>query len=372
MAVQTKQDSGTRSEWRLDETGPDPMRPFSIIEKNPDTVLLARAVSWLFGYPECRRPREQLSRPDKGKSTHESHCSIQVRFAGYSAARRDRKTDPAGERSAGSRPCRVSSSWRLACDEGQTLFDPPDDGVVEAVGENVTSFTTGDEVLGWCTGGFAEYTCAEETNFVSRPADLAWEEASALITSAFTALQAVRDRAGVRPGQKVLVNGASGGVGTFTVQIAKAFGAEVTGVCSTRNVETVAGLGADRVIDYTQEDFTRKDDKYDLILDVAGNRSLTEYRRVIKPTGKVLPIGGSPSLWRVFRIFLASLFIKQQEAPFVSTPNHDDLVTLKKLVESGKVHPVLDKVYPLAETAEAYRYIGKGRARAKIAIRITE
>ncbi len=245
-------------------------------------------------------------------------------------------------------------------------------GVVEAVGENVTSFTTGDEVLGWCTGGFAEYTCAEETNFVSRPADLAWEEASALITSAFTALQAVRDRAGVQPGQKVLVNGASGGVGTFTVQIAKAFGAEVTGVCSTRNVETVAGLGADRVIDYTQEDFTRKDDKYDLILDVAGNRSLTEYRRVIKPTGKVVPIGGSPSLWRVFRIFLASLFIKQQEAPFVSTPNHDDLVTLKKLVESGKVNPVLDKIYPLAETAEAYRYIGKGRARAKVIVRITE
>jgi len=245
-------------------------------------------------------------------------------------------------------------------------------GVVEAVGENVTSFTTGDEVLGWCTGGFAEYTCAEETNFVSRPADLAWEEASALITSAFTALQAVRDRAGVRPGQKVLVNGASGGVGTFTVQIAKAFGAEVTGVCSTRNVEMVAGLGADRVIDYTQEDFTRKDDKYDLILDVAGNRSLTEYRRVIKPTGKVVPIGGSPSLWRVFRIFLASLFIKQQEAPFVSTPNHDDLVTLKKLVESGKVNPVLDKIYPLAETAEAYRYIGKGRARAKVIVRITE
>ena len=245
-------------------------------------------------------------------------------------------------------------------------------GVVEAVGENVTSFTTGDEVLGWCTGGFAEYTCAEETNFVSRPADLAWEEASALITSAFTALQAVRDRAGVRPGQKVLVNGASGGVGTFTVQIAKAFGAEVTGVCSTRNVETVAGLGADRVIDYTQEDFTRKDDKYDLILDVAGNRSLTEYRRALKPTGKVVPIGGSPSLWRVFRIFLASLFIKQQEAPFVSTPNHDDLVTLKKLVESGKVNPVLDKIYPLAETAEAYRYIGKGRARAKVIVRITE
>lgn len=245
-------------------------------------------------------------------------------------------------------------------------------GVVEAVGNSARSFQPGDEVLGWCTGGFAEYACADETNFVLKPADLGWEEASACVTSAFAALHAVRDHARVQPGQKVLVNGASGGVGTFTVQIAKAFGAEVTGVCSTRNIEMVGSLGTDRVIDYTQEDFTRKDDRYDLILDVAGSRSLAEYRRVLDPTGKVVPIGGSPSLWRVFRIFLASLFIKQQEAPFVSTPNHDDLVTLRELVKSGKVRPVLDKVYRLAETAEAYRYIGKGRARAKVVVRITE
>jgi len=252
-------------------------------------------------------------------------------------------------------------------------FGPGTDiaGVVEAVGKNATSLKPGDEVLGWCTGGFAEYTCADETNFVFKPSDLSWEEASACVTSAFAALHAVRDQAGVQPGQKVLVNGASGGVGTFAVQIAKAYGAEVIGVCGTRNIEMVTSLGADRVIDYTRDDFTLNDDKYDLILDVAGNRSLAEYRRALKPTGKIVPIGGSPDLWRVFRIFVSSLFNTQQQAPFVSAPNHQDLEVLRNLIESGKVKPVLEKVYPLDETPEAYRHIATGHARAKIVVHIS-
>ncbi len=243
-------------------------------------------------------------------------------------------------------------------------------GTVEAVGNDVKRFQPGDEVFGWCQGGFAEFASAAEDHFVLKPANVTFEQAAAVGGSAFTALHAVRDQAKVQPGQKVLINGASGGVGTFSVQMAKSFGAEVTGVCSTRNVFTVRSIGADHVIDYTQEDFTQSGQRYDFILDIAGNRSLSDYRRVLTPDGTLIPIGGPASLSRPLKMFVVSLFVRQQGRPFVSMANSDDLVVLKKLVDSGDIKPVIDRTYPLSETPEALRYIGEGHARGKIVIQM--
>ena len=172
----------------------------------------------------------------------------------------------------------------------------------------------------------------------------------------------------VQPGQKVLINGASGGVGTFAVQIAKVLGAEVTGVCSTGNVDTVRSIGADHVIDYTREDFTHGEPRYDLILDNVASHSFAEYRRVLEPGGTLMPNSGRAGMGYVFKAFLVSLFVRQQERPFVSTPNQDDLITLKELVEAGRVTPVIDRTYPLRETAEAFRYLDQGHARGKVII----
>jgi NADPH:quinone reductase-like Zn-dependent oxidoreductase len=172
----------------------------------------------------------------------------------------------------------------------------------------------------------------------------------------------------VQPGQKVLINGASGGVGTFAVQIAKVLGAEVTGVCSTGNVDTVRSLGADHVIDYTREDFTQGERRYDLILDNVASHSFAEYRRVLEPGGTLMPNSGHAGMAYVFKAFLLSLFVGQQERPFVSTPNQDDLITLKELVEAGRVTPVIDRTYPLRETAEAFRYLDRGHAQGKVII----
>ena len=243
-------------------------------------------------------------------------------------------------------------------------------GKVEAVGKNVKRLRPGDEVFGWCTGGFAEYACAKEKNLAPKPASLTFEQTAAIGVSALTALHAVRDHAKVRPGHKVLVNGASGGVGTFTVQIAKSFGAEVTGVCSTGNLDMVGSIGAGHVIDYTQEDFTQGGQRYDLILDIAGNRSLADHRRALKPDGTLIPIGGPPSLGRAFKMLVVSMFVRQQGRPFVSMGNNEDLVVLKELGESGKVKPVIDRTYPLSQTAEAVGYVGEGHARAKVVITV--
>jgi NADPH:quinone reductase-like Zn-dependent oxidoreductase len=243
-------------------------------------------------------------------------------------------------------------------------------GTVESVGGGVTGLKPGDEVFGWCGGALAEYACAPAEQFVAKPATLSFEEASAVGVSAFAALHAVRDQAGVQPGHKVLINGASGGVGTFAVQIARAYGADVTGVCSTRNVEMVRELGAEHVIDYTQEDFTAGEDKYDFILDVAGSRSLAEYRRVLTPKGVVVPVGGPPSLSRPLKMLMVSMFVSQQGRPFVSASSGADLIVLKDLVEAGKVKPVIDKTYPLAEAAQAAAYLGAGHASAKVVVRV--
>lgn len=256
---------------------------------------------------------------------------------------------------------------------------PGDDiaGKVEAVGKNVKQLQPGDEVFGWCKGAFAEYACAGEDNFVPKPANLTFEQAAAVGVSAFTALQALRDQGKVQPGQKVLINGASGGVGTFAVQIAKAFGADVTGVCSTRNVDMVRSIGADQVIDYTQEDFTQSGQRYDFILDNVANHSLSDFRRALTPKGTLQPNAGGHSSGRwigplgsVIKPLVLSLFVRQQGRPFLSLPNKEDLATLKELIESGKVTPVIDRTYPLSETPEAIGYLGEGHARGKVVITV--
>jgi NADPH:quinone reductase-like Zn-dependent oxidoreductase len=246
-------------------------------------------------------------------------------------------------------------------------------GTVEAVGKDVTRLRPGDEVFGWAAGAFAEYAHADENQFVKKPTDLTFEQASAIGVSASTALQLLRDDGKVQPGQKVLINGASGGVGTFAVQIAKAFGAEVTGVTSTRNLDLVRSLGADHVIDYTREDFTTATERYDLILDNVGNHSMARNRRALTPGGTLISNGGGHEdgkLGRTVRAMLASMLVKQQASPTVKTQNHDDLVALRRLVEAGKVTPVIDRTYPLIETAQAIGHVAAGHARGTVVIAV--
>ena len=241
-------------------------------------------------------------------------------------------------------------------------------GVVESVGKDVTRFQPGDEAYGECRGSCAAYVVARESSLAHKPLNLTFEQAAAVPTSALAALQALRDHGKVQPGQKVLINGASGGVGTFAVQIAKALGAEVTGVCSTANVDMVGSIGADHVIDYTKEDFTQGEPRYDLILDNVASHSFADYRRVLEPGGTLMPNSGHAGMGYVIKAFLLPLFVRQVERPFVSAPNQDDLMTLKELVEAGRVTPVIDRTYPLSETAEAFRYLDQGHARGKVVI----
>ncbi|MEA2612658.1 MAG: hypothetical protein QOI52_617 [Chloroflexota bacterium] len=246
-------------------------------------------------------------------------------------------------------------------------------GTVEAVGKDVEHLQPGDEVFGWAAGAFAEYARADENQFVKKPTDLTFEQASAIGVSASTALQLLRDDGNVQPGQKVLINGASGGVGTFAVQIAKAFGAEVTGVSSTKNLELVRSLGADHAIDYTREDFTTGTERYDLILDNVGNHSMAQTRRALTPGGTLISNGGGHEdgkLGRTVRAMLASMLVKQQASPTVKSQNHDDLVALKGLVEAGKVTPVIDRTYPLIETPAAIGHVATGHARGTVVIAV--
>ena len=249
-------------------------------------------------------------------------------------------------------------------------------GHVEAVGKNVAEFQPGDEVFGQCNGSCAEYVSVAEDALALKPANLTFEQAAAVTISGVTALQALRDKGKVQPGQKVLINGASGGVGTFAVQIAKSFGAEVTGVCSTRNVDLVRSSGADHVIDYTQEDFTQSGQRYDFILDNVASHSLSDCRRVLTPKGTLIPNNGtSGGRWigavgRTFTALVLSPFVRQRLRPFLSLPKKEDLVVLKELIESGKVTPVIDRTYPLSEVPEAMRYLEEGHARGKIVIAV--
>ena len=241
-------------------------------------------------------------------------------------------------------------------------------GHVDEVGRNVKRFHPGDTVFGSCQGALAEYACAAEEQFAIKPTNLTFEQAAAVPTAALTALQGLRDAGKVQAGQSVLINGASGGVGTFAVQIAKFLGAEVTGVCSTRNVELVRSLGADHVIDYTQEDFTQGGPRYDLILDNVGNRSFSDCRRALTPRGTLLPNTGHAGMGYVLMAFARSAFVRQQGRLFVEKPNAQDLLVLKVLIEAGKVSPVIDKTYRLDESPKALAYVGEGHARGKVVV----
>jgi len=247
-------------------------------------------------------------------------------------------------------------------------------GQVVAVGGTVTQFKPGDNVFGACKGAFAEYACVPEVALVPKPESMNFEQAAAVPIAGLTALQGLRDKGHIQAGQKVLINGAAGGIGTFAVQIAKSFGADVTGVCSTKNVELVRSLGADRVIDYTRDDFTQGSERYDLLLDNAGNRTVSAMRRVLRPLGKCVMAGAPKHLWtvlsRLFKAFAWSLFSKQKFIFFIAKMNRDDLMTLCGLIEAGKVTPVIDRRYPLTETADAIAYVEEGHARAKVVITV--
>ncbi|MEV0588025.1 NAD(P)-dependent alcohol dehydrogenase [Nonomuraea sp. NPDC050310] len=249
-------------------------------------------------------------------------------------------------------------------------------GVVAAVGEEVTALRPGDEVFGWSTAGtLAEYACVPADHLVPVPADLPVVEAAAVPTSATTALQALRDVANVRPGQAVLVTGASGGVGGFAVQIAKAFGAEVTGVCSTRNVDLVRSLGADHVVDYTQADFTRTGKRYDVILDNVEAQPLAAVRRALAPTGTLIPNSGRGGRWfgplgRIVRAHVLSGFTRQRLKPFLSVEKRQDLLTLAELLATGQVRPVIDRTYRLDEAADALRHVAAGHTRGKVVVTV--
>lgn len=243
-------------------------------------------------------------------------------------------------------------------------------GRVDAVGQKVTRFQPGDDVYGACSGTLAEFVSASEDNFALKPANLSFEESAAVPTAAITALKGLRDAGNVQPGQKVLINGASGGVGTFAVQIAKSFGAEVTGVCSSRNVEMVRSIGADHVIDYTKTDFAKSGQRYDLILDNVASRSFSDLRQALTPQGIVIPNSGHGGMSYVIKALLFSLFMRQHGSMFLASPNHKDLVTLKELIESGQITPVIDMVYPLGQTSAAIRYLEEEHARGKVVISI--
>jgi NADPH:quinone reductase-like Zn-dependent oxidoreductase len=245
-------------------------------------------------------------------------------------------------------------------------------GVVEEVGANVTELRPGDEVFGSKNGSLAEYVAAAEKHLAPKPARLTFEQASALPVAGLTALQGLRDKAAVQPGQRVLINGAAGGVGTFAVQIAKALGAQVTGVCSTRNVELVRSIGAHHVVDYTQEDFTRSGTRYDVILDNVSNRTLKELRRVLAPEGALLPNGGGIGLRRILMRTSAAVVLdkvtSQRFVLFIAKINKDDLLSLKELVDDGKVTPVIDRTYPLEEAGAALTYLEAEHARGKVVV----
>jgi NADPH:quinone reductase-like Zn-dependent oxidoreductase len=250
-------------------------------------------------------------------------------------------------------------------------------GTVEAVGKNVTKFKPGDEVFGGRTGAFADYVCVRESRAVAlKPAGVTFEQAASVPIAGITALQALRDKGQLQAGQKVLINGASGGVGTFAVQIAKSYGAEVTGVCSTRNVDLVRSLGADHVIDYTKEDFTKTDQLYDLVVDNVGNRSLLECRRVLQPKGTFVLVGGGGAneqgligpMAKPIKVMLVSPFVSQKLGMILAQLNHDDLALLADLMQSGKVKPVIDRTYKLSDVPEAIKYLEQGHARGKVIV----
>ena len=251
-------------------------------------------------------------------------------------------------------------------------------GVVEAVGSKVTQFKPGDAVFGSCPAAIAEYGCARERGIAKKPESVSFEQAASVNVAGLTALQGLRDKGKIQAGSKFLVNGAAGGVGTFAVQIAKWFGAHVTGVCSTRNVEMVRSIGADEVIDYTWHDFTTNDQHYDLILDCIGNHSFSECRRVLSPKGRFLMIGAphdisiSQLLATPIKALVLSAFGSQKAVPYIGKASQKDLTFLGELITTGKLTPVIDKIYPLSEAAAAIRHVEGGHARGKVVVTLND
>src|SRR5712691_10835654 len=244
-------------------------------------------------------------------------------------------------------------------------------GRVEAVSNNVTQFKPGDEVYGACVGAYAEYGTSKESRSALQPGNRSFEESAAVPIAGFTALQALRNHGHIKPGQKVLINGAGGGVGTFAVQIAKSFGAEVTAVTNTGNLDMVRSLGADHVIDYTKEDFVKNEQRYDLIVDIASSHSIPVYKRIMNPNGIFILVGMKDVIIRRLLYFMIRARLTRGDKKFtffIAKPNQEDLVTLKELMEAGKIMPVIDRRYSLGETAQAVRYFEEGRTRGKIVI----
>lgn len=265
---------------------------------------------------------------------------------------------------------------------GNGLFKPKDTrlgadfaGVIEAVGRNVSQFKPGDEVFGGRDGAFAEYVCVRD-KFAPKPPNITFEQAGGIAIAGLTALQGLRDYGKLQAGQKVLINRASGGVGTFAVQVARAFGADVTAVCSTPNVELARSLGASRVIDYTREDFTRCGERFDLLFDIAGSRSWREYKRVLKPQSTLVMVGGPKSnrwigpLSHIIKLRLSALGASQKLVFFIANFNRRDFMILKEMMESGQVNPVVDRTYPLCKISDAMLYLGTGHARGKIVVTV--
>jgi NADPH:quinone reductase-like Zn-dependent oxidoreductase len=249
-------------------------------------------------------------------------------------------------------------------------------GRVEAVGRNVTRLKPGDDVFGWCRGALAEYALSPESAVVRKPDSVTFKQAASVATAGLTALQGLRDKGGLQAGQKVLINGAAGGVGTFAIQIARSFGADVTGVCSTRNQDVVRSIGATRVIDYTQEDFTRSSQRYDLILDSVGNHSMVACTRVLSSRGTYVAVGGPSGRWmigplsRVLTAPLLSRVVNRRLVMHLTRPRQTDLVEMRDLMEAGKVTPVIDRCYRLSDAPEAIRYLEEGHARGKVVITV--
>ncbi|PYS59899.1 MAG: alcohol dehydrogenase [Acidobacteria bacterium] len=249
-------------------------------------------------------------------------------------------------------------------------------GEVEAVGKNVTQFKPRDEVFGACRGAFAEYACSGESKVAMKPDDVTFEQAASVNVAGLTALQGLRDKGKIQPGSKILINGAAGGVGTFAVQIAKSFGAEVTGVCSTRNIDMVRSIGADEVIDYTRHDFTTSNQRYDLILDCVGNHPFSECRRVLTAKGRFVMIGAPHDmtvmglLAPMIEVLWSSLFGNRKAVPFISKPSQEDLILLGGLIVTGKLEPIIDRRYNLSEVSDAMRYVEEGHARGKVLINL--
>jgi len=265
-----------------------------------------------------------------------------------------------------------------ALDRGPKMKHPGVDvaGVVEAVGKNVTRFKPGDAVFGCGKGSFAEYACAEESKLALKPENVSFEDAASSPIAALTALQALRDNGKIQPGQKVLINGAAGGVGTFAVQIAKSFGAEVAAVCSSRNLEFVRSLGADHVIDYASENFTETPERYDILLDNMGNHSLSAYRRILKPNGRLVIVGGPKNVWLILaRLVIApviSLFVSQKMGMMLAKVKTDDLAIIGEMMRSGKVTAVIDRRYSLSDIPRAMAYAEEGHTRGKVVITVAD